>query len=129
MAFLKEKGFNHNYFESQKFGPAILWEQFNYLSEVRADDEVKVNLVQLGRTEDYRMMHWAQGLLLNGQKLAVVHELKFCWLDLETRKMKESSEEIRRMVDSIPRHKDFRILEKSDFRPSQRVMEFMETEF
>lgn len=116
MSFLLEHGFAPEKFAEMNIGPVVLKEDFHYLKEVLPGETVTIDLRALGISDDYRFAKWEHSLFRQNGEMAVYSTITFCWIDLQTRKLTKTPEELRSVMDLVPRAPEFRPLRKDELR-------------
>lgn len=107
MMFFAEHGFSMREFERLRFGPVIMKDELEYFRELRLLEPVRVTLEADALSEDgtrFRLVN--EFFRADGQKAARVTS-SGGWLDLEARKLKPPPEELRRLLELLPRTAGF----------------------
>ena len=107
MMYFAEHGFSMREFERLRFGPVILKDELEYFRELRLLEQVKVTLAAAGLTEDgtrFRLVN--EFFREDGAKVARVTS-SGGWLDLAARKLKTPPDELRQLMETMPRTDDF----------------------
>jgi acyl-CoA thioester hydrolase len=110
MMFFEANGFSMREFERLRFGPVILKDELEYYRELRLLEPVRVTLEADGLSEDgmrFRLRN--EFFREDGQKVARVTS-SGGWLDLSARKLKAPPEELRKLLEILPRTADFQVL-------------------
>ncbi|HVO19406.1 MAG TPA: acyl-CoA thioesterase [Anaeromyxobacter sp.] len=107
MSFLASNGYPHEWFSSRGFGPVILREELDYLHEVHLGETVVVDFSALGLAPDGARFRVAHNLRRQGGKPVARVVLLGGWLDLERRRLTPPPEELRRLLESVPRGEPF----------------------
>ena len=115
--YFADHGFTAGEFERLQVGPVILRDTLEYYRELHLLEEVEVRLSLLGLSDDgshFRMRNDFRRLdgenSQNGQKIARV-ESTGGWLDLRARKLAMPPEELRTVLQGMPRTADFAALD------------------
>ena len=115
--YFADHGFTAGEFERLQVGPVILRDTLEYYRELHLLEEVEVRLTLLGLSDDgshFRMRNDFRRLDAqnshNGQKIARV-ESTGGWLDLRARKLAMPPEELRTVLQGMPRTADFAALD------------------
>ena len=115
--YFADHGFTAGEFERLQVGPVILRDTLEYYRELHLLEEVEVRLALLGLSEDgshFRMRNDFRRVdgenSQNGQKIARV-ESTGGWLDLRARKLTAPPEELRTVLQGMPRTADFAALD------------------
>lgn len=107
MMFFAEHGFSMREFERLRFGPVIMKDELEYFRELRLLQPVRVTLEADGLSEDgtrFRLRN--EFFREDGQKAARVTS-SGGWLDLNARKLKPPPEELKRLMELVPRTDTF----------------------
>jgi len=110
MMFFASQGFSMREFERLRFGPVIMRDELEYYRELRLLEPVRVTLAAVGVSEDgtrFRLQN--EFFREDGQKAARVIS-SGGWLDLAARKLKTPPDELRRLMDVMPRVENFAFL-------------------
>lgn len=70
----------------------------------------------LGISDDSRFVKWDHSLFKETGEIAVYSTIIFCWIHLHTRKLTRPPEELRKMMEQVPRAPEFRSLQKNELR-------------
>lgn len=129
MSFLQEHGITLERMMQLNIGPVVLKEEFHYLKEVLPGETVTIDLRALGISPDYRFAKWEHALFRETGELAVYSTITFCWIDLLTRKLIKTPEELRKVMELVPQAPEFRTLRNDELRdahvPRQRKLDFL----
>jgi acyl-CoA thioesterase FadM len=117
MDWFGEGGFGQADFEHERIGPAILRDEFHYLHEAPPDAVLRVRLELDGLSADERFIRFAHAVFLPDGGMAVRARCTFCWIHLDTRRVREAPEALARRVRELPRTADFTELRKADAFP------------
>ncbi len=114
MTFFRGQGLDEHVLGDMKIGPAVLNEIFYYFKELRAGEQVMVNLELLGRSEDGLFARIGHEMYRD-TTLVAYSELTICWMDLDQRKILNPLLEIvEDAMDLMPRAEDYDILNKEE---------------
>jgi acyl-CoA thioester hydrolase len=114
MTFFRSQGIDEHTLADLKVGPAVLNELYYYYKELRAGDEVMVDLQLLGRSEDGRFGRIGHQLF-RGTSLAAYSELTFCWMDLDNRRiLNPLLESIEDAMEALPKSGDYHHMDKDE---------------
>jgi acyl-CoA thioester hydrolase len=109
--YLDSIGFTAGKFAQLKVGPILFSENINYLSEVRAGDQIVVNVQVSGLSQDGRKWKMHHELFKKSDgKLAATIEITGAWFDLVNRKVTVPPSELLDKMQEVPRSKDFKVL-------------------
>lgn len=107
MMYFTAHGFSMREFERLRFGPVITKDELEYYRELRLLEPVRVTLEADGLSEDgtrFRLRN--EFFREDGQKAARVTS-SGGWLDLSVRKLKPPPEELRKLLEMLPRTATF----------------------
>ena len=107
MMYFAEHGFSMREFERLRFGPVITRDELVYYRELRLLEPVRVTLEADGLSEDgmrFRLRN--EFFREDGQKAASVTS-SGGWLDLDARRLKPPPEELKRLLEMLPRTASF----------------------
>ncbi len=117
MSYLKKGGFDQAAFDHHRIGPAIISETFHYLKESLPESSLRVNLELSGLSEDERLVRFNHSVYQDDGVLSVFARCTFCWIDLDSRKMKQAPEALAALIRNMDRSADFHVLTKSEAFP------------
>lgn len=109
--YLASVGLTMEHFTKLKVGPILFSENIKYMSEVRANDKLIVNIRVSGLSEDgrkFKMHH--EVIKASDNKLAATLEITGAWLDQNERKIIVPPEEIKSQMQKAPRTESFEIM-------------------
>ena len=110
MMYFAAHGFSMREFERLRFGPVITRDELEYYRELRLLEPVRVTLEADGLSEDGRRFRLRNEFFReDGQKAATVTS-SGGWLDLEARKIKAPPEELRKLLEMLPRTATFAMI-------------------
>jgi acyl-CoA thioester hydrolase len=111
MMFFSEHGFPMSEFARLKIGPIITKDEIEYFREVNLLDELTVNLVIAGLSEDGSRWLMCNEFFRPDGKLAATVTSMGGWLDLSARRIVPAPEKLLEALDSLPKTSDFKQLE------------------
>ena len=117
MAYLRQAGFDQEEFARQNVGPAIISEEFHYLRESPPDGTLRVDVELAGLSTDGRFVRFYHHVFHPDGGMAVFSRCTFCWIDLETRKIRKPPEALQEAIENLDRSSDFRVLSKAEAFP------------
>jgi acyl-CoA thioester hydrolase len=99
-SFLSEHGYPPDQFMQNGFAPVVFREETRYLKEVRAGDQITVDMAmqQLGSRGEWTITH--QIFRSDGQ-LAAKHVVEGAFLDLNSRKLRPAPPELASLLQSL----------------------------
>lgn len=107
---LESLGFAQPRFESLRFGPVMFREEIRYRRELLFGDQVTVNVLFAGLSEDGSQWRVHQEVSRGNGKQAAVLTIDGAWIDLDTRKLVAPPVELRDLLRSFSRTADFETL-------------------
>ncbi len=117
MGFFRDSGFLQEDFERHRIGPAIISEEFHYLRETPPDGLLRVDVELAGLSADERFIQFHHSVYHPDGSLAVFARCTFCWIHLDTRKVREAPPGLAAILRKLERAQDFRELSKADAFP------------
>jgi acyl-CoA thioester hydrolase len=111
MMFFSEHGFPMSEFARLKIGPIITKDEIEYFREVNLLDELTVNLVIAGLSEDGSRWLMRNEFFRPDGKLAATVTSMGGWLDLSARRIVPPPEKLLEALDLLPKTSDFKQLE------------------
>lgn len=107
---LEAHGFAQARFESLRFGPVMLREEIRYRRELVFGEDVTVNVLFAGLSEDGS--HWLahQEVTRADGKQAAILTIEGAWIDLDRRKFVSPPAELLGLLQSLPRTRSFEVL-------------------
>jgi acyl-CoA thioester hydrolase len=107
MMFFAAQGFSPREFERRRIGPVVLRDEIDYFREVRLHESIDVTLAIAALSGDgshFRLRNefWRA----DGQRAATVTS-RGSWLDLERRRLTVPPDELRAILEDMPRTVDF----------------------
>lgn len=111
MMFFAEQGFSIREFERRGLGPVVLSEEIDYFREVRLMESFDVTLSIAALSGDgshFRLRNefWRA----DGERAARV-TTRGGWLDLERRRLMVPPDELRAILEAMPRAEDFEVID------------------
>ncbi|MFL5539404.1 MAG: acyl-CoA thioesterase [Longimicrobiaceae bacterium] len=107
---LEANGFSQARFESLRFGPVMFREEIRYRRELLFGDQVRVNVLFAGLSEDGS--HWRvhQEVTRADGRQAAALTIDGAWIHLDTRKLVAPPDELLQLFQRLPRTGDFELL-------------------
>ena len=111
MMFFAEQGFSIREFDRRRLGPVVLRDEIDYFREVRLLESIDVTLSIAALSGDgshFRLRNefWRA----DGQRAATV-TTRGGWLDLERRRLTVPPDELRSVLEAMPRTEDFEVID------------------
>ncbi len=109
VAYLDLKGVGLSWMARNAIGPVLFREEARFLRELRAGDQLEVDLQLAAASDDgrkWRMRH----RILRGGDVAAIIEVDGAWFDLRTRKIVVPPEDVVRAFADVSRTDDFTVL-------------------
>lgn len=106
---LESHGFDQARFEQLRFGPVMLREEIRYRRELAFGDDVVVNVLFSGLSEDGSAWRVQQEVSRAGKQAAVL-TLDGAWLHLDSRKLIAPPPELLELLRGLPRVGSFEVL-------------------
>lgn len=113
---LQAHGFGQDRFAQLRFGPVMLREEIRYRRELAFGDEVIVNVLFSGLSEDGSQWRVQQEVTRAGKQAAVL-TIDGAWIHLDTRKLIAPPKELLEVLQVLPRAASFEVL-RSMVRPA-----------
>ena len=110
MMFFSENGFSMREFERRKIGPVIIRDELEYFRELRLLEPVRVTLFAAGLSADGSRFRLVNEFFREDGTRAVRVTSTGGWLSLEQRKLVPPPEELRLLLESMPRGESFATL-------------------
>ena len=104
---LEAHGFPQAHFESLRYGPVMFREEIRYRRELIFGDDVRVNVLFAGLSEDGSQWRARQEVFRADGKQAAVLTIDGAWIHLETRKLVAPAPELLDLLRRLPRTDDF----------------------
>ena len=121
MSFLINNNLDLEEMVQSNLGPVTLHEHIYYFKEVRPNETITVSLEVLGFTPDGRFLKFEHNFYdKEGVNLAYA-EILFSWIDMKKRKIGTISSAILNKIESLPRAKNFKFLDKEDLKSNART--------
>lgn len=108
MMFFSEHGFPMSEFVRLKIGPIISRDELEYFKEVNLLDELRVNLVIAGLSQDGSRWLVRNEFFRPDDRLAARVTSVGAWLDLAARRLTAPPERLLEALRSLPKTDDFR---------------------
>jgi acyl-CoA thioester hydrolase len=106
---LESHGFDQASFQRLRFGPVMLREEIRYRRELTFGDEVAVNVMIAGLSDDGSQWRVQQEVARSGKQAAVL-TIDGAWIHLDDRKLMAPSEDLLLILRSLPRVDSFEVL-------------------
>ena len=110
MMFFSENGFSMREFERRRIGPVITRDELEYFRELRLLEPVRVTLFAAGLSADGSRFRLVNEFFREDGTRAVRVTSTGGWLSLEQRKLVPPPEELRQLLESMPRGDSFATL-------------------
>ena len=107
---LESHGFSQARFESLRFGPVMFREEIRYRRELLFGQEVIVNVLFAGLSEDGSQWRVHQEVTRADGREAAVLTIDGAWIDLDTRKLVAPHHELLDLIQRLPRTEGFELL-------------------
>ena len=107
---LEAHGFGQDRFESLRFGPVMFREEIRYRRELVFGEEVGVNVLFAGLSEDGSQWRVHQEVTRAGGKQAAVLTIEGAWIHLDGRRLVAPPPELLERLRALPRTADFEVL-------------------
>lgn len=104
---LEARGFSQERFEELRFGPVMFREEIRYRRELRFAERVRVNMLMAGLAADGSQWRVRQEVMRENGKEAAVLTIDGAWIHLDTRKTIAPPPELVRLLQELPRTRDF----------------------
>lgn len=109
-SYLRDHGFGQGRFQELGFGPVIFREEVRFRAEVEAGETIAIDFRALGLAPDASRWDLTHDVVRSDGKTAATVRVEGGWLDLVTRKLTVPPEEIRLLLERLPRTDDFSTL-------------------
>jgi acyl-CoA thioester hydrolase len=110
MMYFADHGFSMREFERRRFGPVISRDELEYFRELRLLEPVRVTLEAAGLSADGARFRLVNGFFrADGKPVARVTSIGG-WLNLDMRKLMPPPDELRALLDQLPRTADFAVI-------------------
>jgi acyl-CoA thioester hydrolase len=106
---LESHGFDQAKFAQLRFGPVMLREEIRYRRELAFGDDVVVNVLFAGLSEDGSQWRVQQEVTRSGKQAAVL-TIDGAWLHLDSRKLIAPPPELLALLQGLPRAGRFEVL-------------------
>lgn len=110
MMFFSENGFSMREFERRRIGPVITRDELEYFRELRLLEPVRVTLYAAGLSPDGSRFRLVNEFFREDGTRAVRVTSTGGWLSLEQRKLVPPPEELRQLLERMPRGDSFATL-------------------
>jgi acyl-CoA thioester hydrolase len=110
MAYLTEHGFGYEKLAELLLGPVLLREELDYRHEIRAHENVTVDLVLLGLSPDGGKWKFQQDLYKPDGKQAARVVVLGGWMDLRRRRLVPAPAGLGEAIANLPRAPEFQEL-------------------
>jgi acyl-CoA thioester hydrolase len=107
---LAANGFSQTRFESLRFGPVMFREEIRYRRELLFGDQVAVNVLFAGLSDDGSQWRVHQEVTRADGKQAAILTIDGAWIHLDTRKLVAPPDELLQLFQRLPRTEDFELL-------------------
>lgn len=107
---LEEHGFPQARFESMRFGPVMFREEIRYRRELVFGEDVAVNVLFAGLSEDGSQWRVHQEVTRADAKQAAVLTIDGAWIHLDTRRLVAPPDDLLDLLRGLPRTDDFEVL-------------------
>jgi acyl-CoA thioester hydrolase len=104
---LEAHGFSQAAFEARRFGPVMFREEIRYRREVRFGETVTVNVLFAGLSADGSQWRVRQEVAREDGKQAALLTIDGAWIHLDTRTLVPPPPELLRVIQHLPRTRDF----------------------
>lgn len=109
MGCLQQQGVGLDWMARHGIGPVLFREEAQFLHELRLGDELRVDVLLAGLSEDHRK--WSlRHHLRRGDKLCAIMNLDGAWLDLRRRRIVPPPAGLLERFAALARSEDFRVL-------------------
>jgi acyl-CoA thioester hydrolase len=116
VGFLAADGFTMERFQRLHIGPVLLYEETQYLREVRANQRIAVTTEVSGLSPNRKHWRIRHRILNQDGELACVVNVQGAWLDLVARKIVTPPAELLQAMEQAPRTGDY-----SEFTPRKQT--------
>jgi len=106
---LESNGFDQARFAQLRFGPVMLREEIRYRRELAFGDEVVVNVLYAGLSQDGSQWRVQQEVSRAGKQAAVL-VIDGAWIHLDTRRLIAPPPELLALLQGLPRAASFEVL-------------------
>ena len=107
---LEAHGFPQARFESLRFGPVMFREEIRYRRELLFGDEITVNVLFAGLSDDGSQWRVQQEVMRADHKQAAVLTIEGAWIHLDSRRLVAPPHELLGLLRTLPRTEDFEVL-------------------
>jgi len=113
---LQEYGLDQDYFDTHQMGPVVLNEKLHYISEVRPDEQLYVDMELAGRSKSSKFFNFAHHIYGEDGEIVFYMTTIISILDLKNRSLIDPPEPMLKLLDAIPRTEGYEELKKKDLR-------------
>ncbi len=121
MAFLMERGFDHQTLIKNQLGPVVFYEHMYYFKEVFPGKPLKVSVEVAGMSEDGMFFEFHHNFYTADGKNVAHCEMMGGWIDLDTRKLTGLKGELLENFQKFSKAENFRQLTKEDTRKFRKI--------
>ena len=107
MMYFKANGFSMDEFHKRGIGPVVRRDEIEYYREFRLLDEVEVELLLAGISEDGSRFRFKNVFRNADGKTAAVVISTAGWLDIRKRALTTPPEDLLKIINALPRTEDF----------------------
>lgn len=118
VGFLDENGFSLKELIGFGIGPVVFSEQIYYFKESFLGQKVTVSLAVSGWSEDGMFFRFEHNFYNPKGQHLLTCDMSGAWMDLKTRRLTALPEKLLKVIDTLPKTDDFKILNKEDMRAS-----------
>ena len=110
MSFLREGGFTQQKFTEFGIGPVIFTEEFYYIKEIKANENITISIELLASSETYKYIKFAHCIFNEEKKLSIYSETFFGWFNLTERKLIVPPPIIQEICNKLPKTDNYELL-------------------
>ena len=110
MLYFAANGFSMREFERLRLGPVIMRDELDYHRELRLLEEVTVDIVSAGLSDDGSRFRIRNRFYRPDGKLAAAVTSNGGWLNLDARKLEVPPPKIHEMLNALERTDDYEVL-------------------
>jgi acyl-CoA thioester hydrolase len=110
MSYLRENGFTQMKFEEHGIGPVIFTEEFFYIKEIKANENIKISVELLANSESFKYIKFAHCIFNDEGKLCIYSETFFGWFSLKERKLVVPPVLIKEILSTLDKAEQYTIL-------------------
>ena len=112
MRYFNELGLTGDAMQRLHIGPIIFREECVFRKEIKFGDVVTVDLVVISARKDFSRWSIRHRIMKDKDSLSAVLTLDLAWLKMSERKLAIPVEEVRKMIDKIPKDNQFEWVDK-----------------